>query len=105
VAAPPPTTGRYRSPFTDGQLPKDTKVRITRNGDGPAPVAGFVPLARPFDITLDEKANGGTVTVAYQPPAGITIEAGQVAMFIEDNGAWVLVPGTVDAAEHTISGS
>jgi hypothetical protein len=91
--------------FGSGQLSQDTRVTITENGDGPAPVPGFLPLTRPFDIKLDHSARGGTVTAAWQPPAGFTVDPGRVVMFIEENGAWVLVPSTVDAGAHTISGS
>ncbi|MFF5077706.1 hypothetical protein ACFY36_11680 [Actinoplanes sp. NPDC000266] len=96
--------GSVRVSFGPGQLTGDTKVTIVQNGDGPAPVAGYVPLDRPFDISLDHQAQGGTVSAVYQPPAGINVDAARVSMFIEEDGQWVLVPSTVDAATRTVSG-
>ncbi len=97
--------GRLRATFTSGQLPDDTRVTITQNVAGPDPVPGFVPLSQPFDISLDHNAGGGTVTAAYQLPAGITAHPGQLVMFIEEHGTWKLVPTTADPATRTITGT
>ncbi|MBM2618784.1 hypothetical protein JIG36_24810 [Actinoplanes sp. LDG1-06] len=97
--------GKVRVTFTSGQLSENTKVTIAQDEEGPAPVPGFVPLNRPFDVALDHPARGGTVTVSYRPPSGVTVDPSRVAMFIEENGSWVLVPAIVDPAKHTVSGS